>query len=208
MIAPAAAAYAVVVLLSAPGPSGSSRPADDADKAARSNVFQLETPRPVLLTDAPTTSTQAFTASALTSLTGIGVLAALAEGPPRRLPMGDVSFHARIATGLLLLSVGPSVGDLINHDPAGFTGAIGRTVLVALGWGAFSLAASTTDGTVIGTSVLFMTLGGLVWLGWASTDLVRSLFAPERWVDRQNRQRLGVRVVNSTAPGRRPLAEF
>jgi hypothetical protein len=216
MIAPAAA-YAVVLVLSAPGAFRSSHSAIggeaiarawQADDAAASTAAQLE-PRPLTLRDAPTTPTQAFTASVLTSLTGIGVLAGLAEGPPRRLPMSDATFSARIATGLLLLSVGPSVGDLMNHDLGGFiAGGAGRTLLVALGWGALSLAASSTDATVIGTSVLFITLGALVWLGWGATDLLRSVFAPERWVDRQNQQRLGVRVANSRPALPRSLVEF
>ena len=157
--------------------------------ATSSEGATVELPGPVTVRDAPTTSTQAFTASSLTALTGVSVLGGLALGPPPRLPMSDFTLQARLATGLLLLSVGPSVGDLLNRDVSGFVaGAAGRTLLVALGWGALSLAASSQDPAVIGSSILFMTLAGLVWLGWGATDLVRSLFAPERWVERQNQR--------------------
>lgn len=200
----AAPALALSLMLSATAGPGLREGSGEVEvlPAPASSVYS-QPPRLLTLRDAPTTSTQAFTASALTGLTGIAILAGLAEGPPRQLPMSDLSFHARVATGLLLLSVGPSVGDWMNRDVSGFlAGGIGRTALVALGWGALSLAASSQDSAVIGTSVLFMTLAGLVWLGWGATDLVRSLFAPERWVDRQNQERRGVRVSQSISVGR------
>jgi hypothetical protein len=144
-------------------------------------------PRVMTLSDAPTTPGQSFGASVLTSLTGVVILGGLGAGPPRTLPMGDFSLQARIATSLFLLSVGPSVGDLMNHDTAGFlAGAGGRTLLMALGWGAVSLAATDGPPVLTAGSILFVTLGALIWVGWGATDLMRSLFAPERWVDRQN----------------------
>ena len=191
MIAPASAlGIAVMLALGGAGEAATRSDAGDVETLSIPPAGTDPVPRRLMtLRDAPTTSTQAFTASSLTALAGVAILAGLALGPSTQLPMGEFTFHARLGTALLLLSVGPSMGDLMNHDlPAFIAGAAGRTLLVALGWGAFSLAASSQDPTVIGTSILFMTLAGLVWLGWGSTDLVRSLFAPERWVDRQNQQ--------------------
>jgi hypothetical protein len=154
---------------------------------SESSGIPLRPPRVMTLRDAPTTPAQSFSASALTSLTGLVILAGLGAGPARTLPMGDFSLQARIATSLFLLSVGPSVGDLMNHDTAGFlAGAGGRTLLMALGWGAVSLAATDGPPVLTAGSILFVTLGALIWVAWGATDLVRSLFAPERWVDRQN----------------------
>jgi len=166
---------------------------------AHSSGSQSELPRVLTLRDAPTTPGQSFAASALTSLTGLVILGTLSTGPTRGLPWSNFTLQARIATSLLLLSAGPSMGDLMNHDGAGFlAGAGGRTLLVALGWGAVALARVGGAQVLTAGSILFVTLGALVWIGWGATDLVRSLFAPERWVDRENRVRLSTGVRDPT----------
>ena len=192
-------------ILSAAPPGGDAPLADDQHSSARaptgaqSAESQSELPRVLTLGDAPTTPGQSFGASALTSFTGLVILGTLGTGPTRGLPMSNFTLQARIATSLLLLSVGPSMGDLMNHDGAGFlAGAGGRTLLVALGWGAVALARVGGAQVVTAGSVLFVTLGALVWIGWGATDLVRSLFAPERWVDRQNRLRPSAGVRDPT----------
>ncbi|MGA9521074.1 MAG: hypothetical protein WBV82_06395 [Myxococcaceae bacterium] len=152
--------------------------------------------------DAPTTPFGSFAASGLTSLTGLFVgVFALTSLPDEGLPGSTFSFHARMSTALLLLSAGPSVGDLMNHDPRGFLmGALGRTAIAALGYGALAWAVSSggsSGATLVASMVLG--LGGLGWLGWSIADLVRSFFAPRRWVDRQN-QALTAGAVPSRAP--------
>jgi hypothetical protein len=209
-----ATAAAAVLMLGTPDATGVAgdrlqplAPQRQHEGVSPSISLDLERPRLMTLSDAPTTPAQSFTASALTALTGVGILGGLGEGPQPTLPMSDFSFQARIATSLLLLSVGPSMGDLMNHDVSAFiAGSGGRTLLAALGWGAVSLAITSSDSVVIAMSTLFVTLGALVWVGWGATDLVRSLFAPERWVDRQNQERFRSRVADSTRasspPGR------
>jgi hypothetical protein len=198
MIAGAAALVAASILLEA-------TPGVDAPLAielpqSESSSLESALPRVMTLKDAPTTPGQSFGASVLTSFTGLVILGGIGIGPTRGLPMSDFSVQARIATGLFLLSVGPSVGDLMNHDTGGFlAGAGGRTLLTALGWGAVSLARVAGAREILtASSILFVTLGALVWVGWAATDLVRSLLAPERWVDRQNGTRRASGVVDPT----------
>ncbi|HYX90691.1 MAG TPA: hypothetical protein VE782_03965 [Myxococcaceae bacterium] len=210
MIAGAAALMAASILLEAThgadAPLATKRPppnpaAIPLPQTARAESSSLEPgpPRVMTLKDAPTTPGQSFGASVLTSFTGMVILGGIGLGPTRGLPMSDFSVQARIATGLFLLSVGPSVGDLMNHDTGGFlAGAGGRTLLTALGWGAVSLARVDRAPILTASSTLFVTLGALVWIGWGATDLVRSLLAPERWVDRQNRTRRSSGVADPT----------
>jgi hypothetical protein len=209
-----ATAAAAVLMLGTPDATGVSGAGDRLearaphrllDGASPSSSLDLERPQLMTISDAPTTPAQSFTASALTVLTGVGILGGLGEGPQLGLPMSNFSLQARIATSLLLLSVGPSMGDLMNHDVSAFlTGSGGRTLLAALGWGAVSLAITSPDSVAIALSTLFVTLGALVWVGWGATDLVRSLFAPERWVDRENQARFRSRVADSTRASRPP----
>jgi hypothetical protein len=185
MIAPAALLAATLCAATPPADAPLRTPLlGDAPPRAEVEEAPLYT-----LADAPTTPGQAFGASLLTATTGLVMLIGLIAGPITiNQPASELAFYSRLGTGLFLLGVGPSMGDLLNHDARAFLlGAGGRTVLAALGAGAIALAASSpADPALIGTSVLFVALGSLVWTGWGAADLVRSLFAPERWVDRQN----------------------
>jgi len=49
-----------------------------------------------------------------------------------------------------------------------------------------SWTGSTLDPASLVGSVLFVGLGALVWCGWGVADLVRSAFAPDRWLKRTN----------------------
>lgn len=145
----------------------------------------------VTLSDAPTTPGISFAASALTSFTGFMMLFGMAASPSPGLPGTDLLWRARLASSLLLLSVGPSVGDLLNHDMSAFLVASGvRSAIVAISWASLELlfTARSPDTLLAVGSLLFITVGSLVWTGWCTADLVRSLFAPQRWVDRTNSQ--------------------
>ncbi len=138
----------------------------------------------VTLKDAPVTPLTAFGASVLTSLTGFASLIGLLAVSP------ETATHPRLAASLLLLSVGPSVGDLLAHDAKGFLlGAGGRTALAAASYGVvMAIATASGDSAVllIVPGILFVTMAAIVWTGWGAADLVRSYFAPQRWVTRQN----------------------
>ncbi len=146
----------------------------------------------VTLRDAPVGAGTAFAVSAVTGLTGLLNLFTLFVGPPLSLPGSELALHGRIATSLLLMSVGPSMGDLLVGDGAGFLiGAGGRTLIAALGYGtvmALQGQWSRSPAAVV-LGVLFTTALGFGWVGWGLVDLVRSAFAPQRWVDRENRAR-------------------
>lgn len=173
---------------------GLERPAIGAEAYAENFRGALTGETPVVaysVDDAPSTPGQSFLASGLTSFTGLMVLFGLPTGPPTSLPMGTFAFTSRLATSLFLMSAGPSMGDLLNHDAQGFLiGALGRSALVALSWGAVAVASTPgVDPLLSVTSVLFVTVAGLVWTGWCTVDLVRALFAPARWVERENDRR-------------------
>ncbi len=176
--------------------------------AARgSQADPAQEPRRYTVADAPTSPFGAFAASGLTSLTGlfVGVFALVAL-PDEGLPGNTFTFHARMSTGLLLLSTGPSVGDLLNDDPRGFlVGALGRTTIAAAGYGLLAWAAETRGApapTLLASIVAG--LGGLAWMGWSIADLVRSFRAPRRWVERQNRALMAESVP---VPPRAPIPE-
>lgn len=145
------------------------------------------------LADAPTSGGAAFLASSLTSFTGLVTLIGMASAPPPGQPGSDFAWRARLAASLFLMSAGPSVGDLLNDDKPLFFVATGlRTLICAVSWAGIELSAaagtatnSSTPFLVVGT-ILVVTVGALVWSGWCAVDLVRSFFAPDRWVRRHN----------------------
>lgn len=160
-------------------------------------VVQPEQSVRVTLDDAPTSPGISLLSSSLTSLTGLVTLIGLTAGTP---PGGtfDLAFRARLATSLFLLSTGPSVGDLLNHDLPGFLiGAVSRNVIAALSWGAIELMVTSGNGVTASLTLLAVSVGALVWGGWCVADLVRSVFAPQRWVER----------TNESLRSRRPIPE-
>lgn len=153
--------------------------------------------------DAPTSVIGSVAASGATSFTGFVLLTTLGTGLPAGLPMSAVSFNLRLATSLFLMSTGPSVGDLLNQDVGGFlVGALGRSALVGLGWGAVMLASQPDNGVLDAASAaLVVTMAALAWTGWCAADLLRSLFAPYRWAQRQNERLLRDRSLPPPAHG-------
>lgn len=153
--------------------------------------------------DAPTSVLGSVLASGATSFTGFALLTTLGTGLPAGLPMSEVSFNLRLATSLFLMSAGPSVGDLLNHDLSGFlVGALGRSALVGVSWGAVLLASQPDSGALgAAGAALVVTMAALAWTGWCAVDLLRSFLAPDRWAERQNERLLRDRSLPPPAHG-------
>jgi hypothetical protein len=158
----------------------------------------------VTYVDAPVSGLTAFGASALTAMTGLFNLMSIALRPPPGLPMSTFALHARISASLLLMSVGPSMGDLLTHNTVGFLiGAGGRTLLAGLSYATVMLMQGQgSNPLVVLGGLLFVTMAALAWTGWGGADLVRAFFAPDRWVVRENARRRA--EARSQVPSRPP----
>ncbi len=203
MLSPLVAVASFVSLAVAP-PSGHDRLVPHAiSTESPSAAVVLER---VTLRDAPVSQGAAFAASAFTGATGMVSIISLLAGPPLDAPGTLFSRHARVATGLFLLSVGPSMGDLLTGDVGGFLlGGGGRVVMAGLGYATVMALEGQWQNAPLAvlTGVLFTGLLGLGWTAWGLVDLARSAFAPQRWVTRQNRAR---RAAQPQPPSRQPPA--
>jgi len=178
-----------LVLFAATPLSGDVPRAEGPGLPVAASGVSFEEPQPITwrIDDAPTSPMASFAVSALTSGTGLLVLSLAGFSLPEEgIPGSTASFGARVGTGLFLLSIGPSMGDLANGDPLRFLiGAGGRSALALVGYG-LVLGISSRDVGVAALSALGLIGTTLVWMGWGAADLVLSWFAPQRWVIRQN----------------------
>lgn len=205
MLSPLVAVAAFVSFASLPNDLQAQPP---AEPSAPSAVVALGR---VTLRDAPVSQGGAFAASALTGATGLVSLISLLAGPPIEAPGTLFSRHARVATALFLMSVGPSMGDLLSADLGGFLlGAGGRVVMAGIGYATVMALEGQWQNAPLAvlTGVLFTGLLGLAWTAWGLVDLTRSAFAPQRWVTRQNRPLRAAHPEHPTrqAPSRQPPA--